>query len=222
MRYVVANQDGSVALLTLVPSFITLNTGARFAVRGVRRQEVTPGFGFTKLYGDGFELIVGDLSYDIALLERDTIPGVTLDFPDAQREIDRWPASVRSAVVSLRPLLPGERVPVNRTFRDAWTDTGRVEVDMTKAREIWRDKMRDAREPLFAPLDASQLSAISVTADQATKEIEAQKQVLRDVTADPGIDAATTPDELVQVWPPVLGEPPITVSSTASTSTVTR
>jgi hypothetical protein len=41
--------------------------------------------------------------------------------------------------------------------------------------------------------------------DQAkADEIAAKKQALRDVTADPAIDAATTPDELKAVRPDVL------------------
>ena len=35
-------------------------------------------------------------------------------------------------------------------------------------------------------------------------EIEAQKQSLRDATADPAIEAAQTPEALKAVWPSVL------------------
>ena len=52
-----------------------------------------------------------------------------------------------------------------------------IKVNMEKAREIKRDQLRAER-----------------------------KQQLRDVTADPAIDAATTPDELKAVWPEALEE----------------
>lgn len=93
-------------------------------------------------------------------------------------------------------------VPSERTFRNAWTidnPTSRViTVDMTKAREICRDKIREARIPEFARLDAEFMKALETGAD--TSAIAAQKQALRDAPAHPGIDGATTPEELVQFF----------------------
>ena len=94
-------------------------------------------------------------------------------------------------------------VSSERTFRNAWTidnpTSGVITVDMTKAREIWRDKIREARIPEFARLDAEFMKALETGAD--TSAIAAQKQALRDAPADPAIDAATTPDELKLVKP---------------------
>ena len=45
----------------------------------------------------------------------------------------------------------------------------------------------------------------AVAGDTVAKAaVAAQKRVLRDVTADPRIDAAKTPDELRAVWPDAL------------------
>lgn len=94
-------------------------------------------------------------------------------------------------------------VPSERTFRNAWTidnpASGVITVDMTKAREIWRDKIRAARELEFARLDAEFMKALETDAD--TSAIAAQKQALRDAPSDPAIDAATTPEELKNVRP---------------------
>ena len=79
-----------------------------------------------------------------------------------------------------------------------------ITVNMPKARDIQRDKMRIARKPKLEALDVDFQRAIEN--DDATEKasIVAQKQALRDVTQDPAIEAATTPDELKAVWPEIL------------------
>ena len=86
-------------------------------------------------------------------------------------------------------------VPADRTFRGAWQFSGSaVDIDMAAARDIHRDNLRQARKPLLDALDVDYMKALEQGGDTAA--IAAQKQVLRDVTADPRIDAAATPDEL--------------------------
>ena len=94
--------------------------------------------------------------------------------------------------------------PTERTFREAWSfggnpEAGIITVDMAKARDIWRDKIRQARAGKLEALDAQFMKALETGAD--TTEIVAQKQALRDAPADPAIDAATTPAELKLVQP---------------------
>lgn len=87
-------------------------------------------------------------------------------------------------------------IPADRTFRGAWTASGSsVSVDMGKARDIHRNRMREARAPKLTALDIEQLRG---------RDVEAAKQVLRDVTSDPAIDSASTPEALKAVWPDVL------------------
>jgi hypothetical protein len=93
-------------------------------------------------------------------------------------------------------------VPAERTFRDAWeanANTGVISVDMTAARDIWRDKIRQARTEPLAALDTAFMKALETGAD--TTQITADKQALRDAPTDPAIDAATTPEELAAVQP---------------------
>jgi len=77
-----------------------------------------------------------------------------------------------------------------------------ITINMEKARDIHRAKMRDAREPLFAALDVAYQRATETGAD--TSAIVAEKQALRDVTNDPAIEAAQTTEELKTVWPEIL------------------
>jgi len=95
-------------------------------------------------------------------------------------------------------------IPIERTFRNAWTfganpEAGVISVDMDKAKEIWRDKIRMARDAAFPALDTAFMKALETGDD--TSAIVAQKQALRDAPADPAIDAATTPAELKLVQP---------------------
>ena len=95
-------------------------------------------------------------------------------------------------------------IPADRTFRQAWTagptpEDGVISVDMPRAREIWRDKIRLAREAEFARLDAEFIRTLETGAD--TSAIVKKKQALRDAPNDLAIDAANTPDELRAVQP---------------------
>ena len=79
-----------------------------------------------------------------------------------------------------------------------------INVNMTKAREIKRNQLRAERRPLLEQLDIQFMRAQEQGDQTKADEIAAKKQALRDVTADPAIDAATTPDELKAVRPSAL------------------
>jgi hypothetical protein len=124
---------------------------------------------------------------------------------DIQAAIDKtlWPPKIGTVVRWRRGTLV-DFPTQHHDFRDAWRDDGTViSVDMPAARDIWRDKMRRARAPLLADLDVQFIRALEQ--GQPTGPITAQKQALRDVTADPALEAAKTPDELRAVWPIALG-----------------
>lgn len=94
--------------------------------------------------------------------------------------------------------------PSERTFREAWSfagnpDAGVISVDMAEAKNIWRDKIRQARIEPLAALDTAYMKALETGAD--TTQIVADKQALRDAPAATAIDAATTPEELKLVQP---------------------
>ena len=69
---------------------------------------------------------------------------------------------------------------------------------MTKAKEIHKDKIREAREPKLAALDIEFQKALETGSDTAS--IVSKKQALRDAPANTAIDAAKTESELKAVW----------------------
>ena len=96
-------------------------------------------------------------------------------------------------------------VPANRDFRGAWTLSGSVITeDLDKAKEIFADKVREAREPLLAALDTDYMKALETGSD--TTQIVADKQALRD--APTAGDSASTIAELKAAWPSVCGDSP--------------
>ena len=96
------------------------------------------------------------------------------------------------------------KVPLDRTFREAWTHNGRgIEIDMPKAKAIHVERWRLARKPLLDALDVEYMRALEDGNTVKMAELKAKKQALRDVTK---IDllVVTTPDELKKVWPEIL------------------
>ncbi len=82
-----------------------------------------------------------------------------------------------------------------------------ININMTKARDIHRDKVRQARNPKLAAKDVEFQRALETGADTAA--IVAAKQALRDAPASAAIEAATTPDELKASWDAeLLGDSP--------------
>ena len=102
----------------------------------------------------------------------------------------------------------------NDEFRPAWIIANKrtvngVEVceigrDMPKCREIHRAKLRELRRPLFTENDLAIRDAQIEGDNVKLAAAVARRNALRDVTADPRIDAAQTPEALKAVIPEVL------------------
>ena len=71
-------------------------------------------------------------------------------------------------------------------------------IDMAKAREIHKNKIREARTPKLAELDIEFQKALETGA--STTDIVAKKQALRDAPADSGIAAASDAEALKAQW----------------------
>jgi hypothetical protein len=111
----------------------------------------------------------------------------------------------------IQEMPPGWEPPADRTFRNAWKIKGKsaegvehaecadIEVDMPRAREIHKDFLRRKRVPLLEDLDIEYQRADERGDQQQKKAVAAKKQALRDVTDDPRIAAAKTPDDLKAV-----------------------
>lgn len=88
-------------------------------------------------------------------------------------------------------------IPVDLSYRAAWVLQGTAPVvDMERAKEIKRNRLRLDRKPLFAENDAMASWAVLLGDEQMKAEVLAERQRLRDLPALPSIDAAQTPDDL--------------------------
>jgi len=72
-----------------------------------------------------------------------------------------------------------------------------ITINIDKAKEITKTRLRQEREPLLAAQDVAFQRALEIGAD--TSAIVAEKQRLRDITQL--ADAATTLDELKAITP---------------------
>ena len=101
-------------------------------------------------------------------------------------------------------------IPSERDFRDAWSLSGTViSEDLTKAKEIFKDKIREVRKPLLEAEDVAYMKALE--ADDATAKATSvtKKNALRDAPAASAITSATTIDELKAAWDTsLLGDSP--------------
>ena len=76
-----------------------------------------------------------------------------------------------------------------------------ITIDITKAKDIWKDKIRDARKSALEKLDVDFIKAQETSSD--TTSIVADKQTLRDLPSQ--VDTVTTIDEIKAVWNDMLG-----------------
>ncbi len=77
-----------------------------------------------------------------------------------------------------------------------------ITIDITKAKEVWKDKIRVKRTNALAKLDVDFIKAQEQGND--TTSIVADKQTLRDLPSQ--VDTATTTDEIKAVWNDMLGD----------------
>ena len=88
-------------------------------------------------------------------------------------------------------------LPPRDEYRNSWVLVGsKIVHDMTKAREIKRERIRVERKPLLENLDAEFMRALENSDKAKQAEIVARKQKLRDAPADPRIEKAKTVDDL--------------------------
>ena len=84
-----------------------------------------------------------------------------------------------------------------------------ISINMDKAREIHRNKVREARKPLLEAKDVAFMRAVEAQDADTQATVAAEKQALRDATAAAAIEAASTPEELKAAWDTdLLGDAP--------------
>ena len=101
-------------------------------------------------------------------------------------------------------------VPSDRHFRGAWSLSGSViSEDMTKAKEIFKDKIREVRGPLLEAEDVTYMKALEADdADAKAASVNA-KTALRNAPAASAITNAADIAALKAAWDTsVLGDSP--------------
>ena len=84
-------------------------------------------------------------------------------------------------------------VPSDRHFRNAWAISDKVITeDMTKAKEIFKTKIREVRKPLLEAEDVAYMKALEASDSSAQTTSINKKKALRDAPAASAITNADT------------------------------
>tara|TARA_R110000744_G_scaffold91934_1_gene178219 strand:+ start:500 stop:871 length:372 start_codon:yes stop_codon:yes gene_type:complete len=100
--------------------------------------------------------------------------------------------------------------PADRHFRGAWSLDGTViSEDITAAKVIFKDKIREVRKPLLDAEDVVYMKALEADDASAKSASVTKKAALRDAPAASAIGSADTIAKLKAAWDTsVLGDSP--------------
>ena len=92
-------------------------------------------------------------------------------------------------------------IPSDRHFRNAWKLSGSVMAeDMTAAKVIFKDKIREVRKPLLEAQDVAYMKALEADDSSAQTTAKNAKTALRDAPATSAITNADTIAKLKAAW----------------------
>ena len=92
-------------------------------------------------------------------------------------------------------------MPSDRHFRNAWKLNGSVMTeDITEAKKIFQDKIREVRKPLLEAEDVAYMKALEASDASAKDASVAKKKKLRDAPAASAISSADTIAKLKAAW----------------------
>ena len=92
-------------------------------------------------------------------------------------------------------------IPADRHFRNAWSLSGSViSEDMTEAKNLFKNKLREVREELLKAEDVVYMKALEADDASAKTASVNKKTALRDAPAASAITNATTIAELKAAW----------------------
>ena len=105
-------------------------------------------------------------------------------------------------------IVEADTIPDDRTFRNAWvTSKGKsAEIDLSKAKEEAKIKVRQARTPKLQELDVAYQRADEDGDADAKKAVADKKKVARDATKDTKITNADSIDKLKEGMESVIKE----------------
>lgn len=124
---------------------------------------------------------------------------IVIPSPKCKLTIEELQAKKASQKGVTTYIIDKDKVPSDRSFRNAWTFDGiNFGTNMTTAKEIHKNFIRLARIKKFKELDIEFQKALETSA--STTDIIAKKNALRDATADSAIDSASTELDLKKQW----------------------
>ena len=92
-------------------------------------------------------------------------------------------------------------VPSDRHFRNAWSLSGTtITEDVTAAKVIFKNKIREVRTPLLEAQDVAFMKALEAGDSSAQTTAKNAKTALRDATAASAISNADTIAKLKAAW----------------------
>ena len=77
-------------------------------------------------------------------------------------------------------IIDDSELPKDRVFRNAWNYD--LKEDISKSKEIWKEKLRVDRKPILEKLDVDFMRAMEENDEVLMLDITKAKQALRDVT----------------------------------------
>lgn len=129
------------------------------------------------------------------------------DTIDVDAEVEKISASDPTLTFKFKGKLSETGVAINFFYGALVVDEdNNLAYDMVKARDIWRDILRRLREPKLQELDLAYQRADEAGNATLKAEIVAKKNILRDCTADPDIEAATSLNDLRRTLPELLAD----------------
>ena len=90
----------------------------------------------------------------------------------------------------------------DREFINAWTIDATI--DLERAKDVWRNKMRPVRDARLKQLDLEWMRAMEIGDTVAATAVAAKKQELRDITKRDELKYAKSLAEVKAFWPAVL------------------
>ena len=132
---------------------------------------------YTRLDG-GVSVVTPNINTNEILTEEEAL----------QRAFDKLPSS------AINPqIVEANTISSDRTFRNAWEkDEKVIKTNMTKAKDMTKDRLRAERKPLLEAQDVAFQRALEESAD--TSAIVTEKNRLRDITKQ--VDRMKTINEL--------------------------
>jgi len=98
-------------------------------------------------------------------------------------------------------IVEDSNLPTDRSFRNAWIFSDDIiQVDMTKAKDLMRDKIREVRKDLLASEDVTFMRAVETADADAQAASAARKQALRDAPLASAISNASNVTALKAAW----------------------